>query len=260
MPSASTSTGCSTSFAASPRSDAIPPLRAGCCQLWWGRASAAGPHLLELLDEDEHRRHARFLRAEDRALFLVAHALTRIVAGGHVAVAPRAIRYCRQTAEHDKPRFAGEAAELEFSISHSGERVVVAVSATAALGVDVERVRSQTVEPSLLESVLCAPEQRELAAMAPATQAWAFCHYWTRKEAVLKATGDGLAVSPTQIMVTPPTRAPALVRWSGPQRPAAAVHLYDLDAEPGYTASLATIGSALERTEHDANALLRAWA
>jgi 4'-phosphopantetheinyl transferase len=239
--------------------DAIPPLQAGCCQLWWGRTSAAGPHLLELLDEEEHRRHARFLRAEDRALFLVAHALTRIVAARHVAVAPRAIRYAPRAAANGKPRFAGEAAELEFSISHSGQRVVVAVSAAAALGVDVERVRSASAEQSLVESVLCGPEQRELAALPPATQPWAFCRYWTRKEAVLKATGDGLAVSPTQIMVTPPTRAPALVRWSGPKRPAAAVHLHDLDAGPGYAASLATVGTALERTEHDANALLRAW-
>lgn len=80
MPSVRTSTGCSTSFGARPRSDAIAPLQAGCCQLWWGRTSAAGPHLVELLDDEEHRRHARFLRAEARALFRVAHALTRIVA------------------------------------------------------------------------------------------------------------------------------------------------------------------------------------
>lgn len=238
----------------------VPTLQAGSCQLWWAWTSAAGPHLLDVLDEQERHRHARFFRAEDRALFLVSHALTRIVAARHLAAAPRAIRYRAVGAAHDKPRFAGSASELEFSISHSGERIVVALSRAVALGVDVERVSAANTDRSLVASVLCASEQRELIALPQTVRPWAFCRYWTRKEAVLKATGDGLRVAPKLIAVTAPTSAPALLRWSGPQRPADGVQLYDLDAGPGYAASLASIGAALEHTDHDGHALLRTWA
>jgi len=220
--------------------------------------SAAGPHLLGLLDEEERHRHAAFVRAEDRALFLVSHALTRIVAAHHVAIAPEAVRYDRKVAAYEKPRFGDPASALQFSISHSGARVVVAISRAVTLGVDIERVAVTRPDAPLVASVLCDTEQAAFLALPPPARAWAFCRYWTRKEAVLKATGDGLEISPVRIAVTPPTSAPALVRWSGPGRPAGTVHLYDLDAAPGYAASLAALSEQLECSDHDGGALLRA--
>jgi 4'-phosphopantetheinyl transferase len=221
---------------------------------------SAGPHLLDLLDEEERRRHDGFLRAQDRALFLVSHALTRIVAGHHVAIAPKAVRYDRKVAAHEKPRFGDPASALEFSLSHSGARVVVAISRAVTLGVDIERVAVTGPEPPLVASVLCDTEQEAFRAVPSPARAWAFCRYWTRKEAVLKATGDGLEISPARIAVTAPTSAPALVRWSGPGRPAETVHLYDLDAAHGYAASLAALSEQLECSDHDGGALLRAVA
>ncbi|MCW3064922.1 MAG: hypothetical protein JWN32_2094 [Solirubrobacterales bacterium] len=238
----------------------IPRLNAGSCQVWWASTSAAGPYLLDLLDEEERARHAGFRRAEDRALFLASHALTRIVAAHHVAIAPRALRHARKVATHEKPRLRDTASELEFSISHSGACIVVAISRAVTLGVDVERVTATEPDASLLASVLCATERQAFMAMPSPARPWAFCRYWTRKEAVLKATGDGLEVSPARIAVTPPRTAPALVRWSGPGRPAKSVHLYDLDAPSGYAASLATLAEHLECTDHDGSALLRAAA
>lgn len=234
---------------------AIPPLREGCCQVWWSRPAAADSRLLGLLDDTERTRHGCLLREEDRARFLAAHALVRIVAARHAGVAPRAIRYAAGAA-HSKPRFAGRAAMLEVSIAHSAERVVVAISRGVELGVDVERIGAASEEESLVRSVLCADELGELSALAQPLRAWAFCRYWTRKEAILKATGHGLSVEPMRIAVTAPTRRAALVSWDGPGRPTQAVHLYDLEVEEGYAASLATIGSPVERCEHDGNALL----
>jgi 4'-phosphopantetheinyl transferase len=196
----------------------------------------------------------------DRALFLVSHALTRIVAAHHIAIAPRAVRYVPTVTNHEKPRFAGTASELQFSLSHSGARTVVAISRAVTLGVDVERVGTASPDGSLVASVLSATERQALMATQPPARPWAFCRYWTRKEAVLKATGDGLGISPRRIAVTAPTTAAALVRWSGPGRPAKAVHLYDLDAAPGYAASLAALAEHVECTAHDGSGLLRASA
>lgn len=237
--------------------EAVPPLRPGSCQLWWARPAAPDSRLLGLLDDAERARHGCLLREQDRARFLAAHALVRIVAALHAGVGPRAIRYAASE-PYAKPRFAGRAAMLEVSLSHSAERVVVAISRGVQLGVDVERVGAASEEESLVGSVLCPDEHRELRALSEPMRAWAFARYWTRKEAILKATGHGLSVEPTRLAVSAPTRPASLVSWTGPARPTQPVHLYDLDVEAGYVASLATIGSPLEHSEHDASALLRA--
>lgn len=222
--------------------------------------SAAEPYLLDLLDEEERHRHARFLRAEDRALFLVSHALTRIVAAHHVSIVPTALRYAHKIAAYEKPRFGDPASALQFSVSHSGARVVVAISRAVRLGVDLERIAATEPEAPLLASVLCETELEAFLGVPPPARAWAFCRYWTRKEAVLKATGDGLEISPARIVVTAPTSPAALVRWSGPGGPADSVYLYDLDAAPGYAASLAALSAQLQCSDHDGGALLRSLA
>ena len=102
-------------------------------------------------------------------------------------------------------------------------------------------------------------EQRELAALAPAARSAGFYRYWTRKEAVLKASGDGLSVSPTRIAVSAPGSPAALTGWAGGGRPAATIHLQDLDPGSGYAAALASIGAPLEPCEHDAAALMGVW-
>jgi 4'-phosphopantetheinyl transferase len=137
---------------------------------------------------------------------------------------------------------------------------VVAIGRALALGVDVERVEATGPDASLVVSVLCASERHAFMAMPASARPWAFCRYWTRKEAVLKATGDGLAIAPVRIAVTAPASAPALVRWWGPGRPPTSVHLDDLAAPPGYAASLATLAERPERTDHDGSALLAAAA
>jgi 4'-phosphopantetheinyl transferase len=257
-----------------PAGDAIPRPRRGQCQVWWARPDAADPRLLELLDDDERNRHIAYLRASDRDRFLVAHALARIVTGAALAAAtpsgrpvdPSTIRYApraqRRGAAGGKPRFAGAAldAGLELSISHSAERVVVALSRAVPIGIDVERLGRGTLDRSLAESVLAPAELRALGGLPRARQAAAFCVYWTRKEAVLKATGDGLAVEPRKLVVSPPGSPPALLDWSGPRRPAATIALRDLDPGPGYAATLASIGTRLECTEHDGDRLLAEWA
>ncbi|HWF49431.1 MAG TPA: 4'-phosphopantetheinyl transferase superfamily protein [Solirubrobacteraceae bacterium] len=241
--------------------EAIPALGVGVCQIWWADTSAALVPLLDLLDEGERGRHLRFLRAQDRALFLIAHALTRILAARHAGCEPGGLTFAPAT-PGAKPRFAGPASELELelSLSHSGRHAVVALSRGVAIGVDVERVGPvREEERSFVASVLTRSEQRTLALLGPSHRAWGFYRYWTRKEAVLKATGDGLAVSPKLIGVSAPTEPPLLTWWAGPRAPAQPFYLYDLDHGPRYPAALAAMGTPLEVTTHDGSALLRAW-
>ena len=238
----------------------VPSLRTGECQVWWARPAAGHNELLSLLDAGEHARWSRFRRDEDRARYLAAHALARLVLAAHLGTAAAGLGFaavCRQCGgtDHGKPRL--RRGNIEFSLSHSGERVVLAVARDAALGVDVERLNARRDIAAVIPEVLSAAEQHALAAVPAAEErALALLRYWTRKEALLKATGDGLAVAPATITVTPPDAPPSLVAWAAALPLEVEAHLFDLNPGPGHVASLAVLGPRLAVVERDADRLL----
>ena len=84
----------------------------------------------------------------------------------------------------------------------------------------------------------------------------AFFRYWVRKEAVLKATGDGLSIPLTQLTVSGPDQPPELCGWIGRPLLPGIVTMYDLDAAPSYAAALALVGRDATVQEWDAAVLL----
>jgi 4'-phosphopantetheinyl transferase len=217
-------------------------------EVWWGRPSAERPWHAELLDPAERERRSALRRAEDQARFTVAAALLRLAAGRRLGTPAGGLtvdRTCDDCGRpHGRPRLPGTG--LAASISHSGDRVAVALSDTAAVGVDVEQVRPVGIE-QLAGHVLGEQE-------AAATLAEFFC-YWTRKEAVVKATGDGLRMALPKVVVTRPEQPPALLRYG--DRADLVASLADLDAGDGYAAAVAVLAGAPLRVDvRDAAALL----
>ena len=240
----------------------VPPLRAGECQVWWARP-AGTRELLALLDSGERCRCARFDRDDDRARYLAAHALARLVLAAHLGIPAPAITFqatCRQcgASDHGKPRLGIAGAGLDFSLAHSGARVALAVARDAAVGVDVERLNARRDFAALVPAVLSAAEQSAVAALPDGARAAAVLRYWTRKEALLKASGDGLRVAPAALTVTAPDAPPALVAWEAAAPLDAAAHLFDLSPGPGHVASLAILGPRLGVVERDGDELLAA--
>ncbi|MFJ9743401.1 4'-phosphopantetheinyl transferase family protein [Streptomyces sp. NPDC101166] len=235
----------------------VPALRPGVCQLWWASSRDAHPTLRGLLDEDGRARARRLRQPAARALHLTAHALARTVAAAHLGVPAGELALtatCKRCGgPHGKPRPPGP---LGLSWSHSGDRVVVAVTLGAEVGVDVEHIAPYA--PETAERVLRGPERAVLAALPEPRRPVGFVRYWTRKEALLKATGDGLAVPPELLHVTAPDAWPRLLSWSGPDRPRLPLHLYDLNAGAGHLAALASVGAPVRPTAHDGSALLAA--
>ncbi|HET7595182.1 MAG TPA: 4'-phosphopantetheinyl transferase superfamily protein, partial [Stellaceae bacterium] len=242
---------------------AIPPLSSGECQVWWARMAAARSDLLALLDAGERARWLRFRRDEDRARYLVAHALKRLVLAVHLGAAATelsftaACRHCGGT-DHGKPRLRAAGGGIDFSLSHSGEYVVLAVTRDAAVGVDIERVNTRRDVAALIPAVLSVAEQTVVAALPATERALAVLRYWTRKEALLKATGDGLAVAPAAITVAPPDALPALIAWEAAPAFDGDAHLYDLAPGLGHVASLAVLGRRPAVSERSADDLLAA--
>ena len=140
---------------------------------------------------------------------------------------------------------------MDFSLSHSGDRVVLAVVMGAEVGVDVEREGDRDIDrlARLAEMVLTEAERGVLAALPLDERRRAFHAYWSRKEAVLKATGHGLAAPMTALHVSPPSEPAKIVSWDG-DAAVAPVQLADLTPGAGYAASVAVLtGRPLKVTE-----------
>ena len=230
-------------------------------EVWWARRQDAAPRLAGLLDDLERQRWSAYRREVDRERFLVGCALAKTVIAGRTGQRPAEVsfdRTCGQCAKpHGKPAVRGGP---EFSVSHSGDLVAVAVAA-APVGVDVEQTEGRARPPggedpaALARMVLAEQERAVLDAIDPRDRARAFLVAWTRKEAVTKAKGDGLRVPFTEVIVAADAAAPRLVAWPYPQDPRS-VSLLDLDTEPGYVAALAVLGRCRAVRPADGSALL----
>jgi len=147
-------------------------------------------HDESVLDDEERSRSGRFVRPRDRRRFVHAHAGLRVFLGLCLEVEPATVRY--ETGVNGKPRLGPGLPPLEFNLSHSEELALLAVARDRPVGVDVEHVRDLPDALSIADTHFTEAESKGLRSLPPAEQAAAFFRYWTRKEAVLKAGGEGL--------------------------------------------------------------------
>jgi 4'-phosphopantetheinyl transferase len=218
--------------------------------VWWARPVEpdTAPGLVALLDDAERDRLYRFRRPADQARYLAAHALARLVladaVGGSAAVLAFD-RTCRCGAQHGKPTLPGGPG---FSLTHAGDLVGVAVH-DGPVGLDVEQVRPLS-DLAALAAHACSPAET-------VTDPMAFFTLWTRKEALLKATGDGLSAPMSAITLGPS----GLVGWVGDGAPDGPVWLRDLRPAPDCPAAVAGLGpDPVAVRESDGAELLRALA
>lgn len=214
--------------------------------MWWVDPAAAPDWCEKLLSEPERRRAESFHQTVPRRRFIAATALLKVTVaewtGGHpLDVAVR--RECPGCGgPHGRPEVVGAA--LNVSLSHSGDRVAVALCADGPVGVDVEQVSDVDVE-TMLEFVLGDAERRAFGEVRgrPA-RLRAFLRYWTRKESVLKATGDGLRIPMRHVTLGPPDEPPRLTGFTGRPELVGAACLTDLHPGPGYVGALTVLSAA----------------
>ncbi|MDG4786903.1 4'-phosphopantetheinyl transferase superfamily protein [Micromonospora sp. WMMD1102] len=218
----------------------------GECQVWRlpiGPMHWAG---LDVLDEEERQRHVRFRKVADRDRYQAAHVGVRMLLGHYLGVPGKQLsfsRHCRHCgAGHGKPVVEEPATKLDFSLTHSGEWVAVAVAADP-VGLDVQELTDGTDVGALSSSVLSPTELRWWNGQPAESARRAFFGYWARKEALLKATGHGLAVPMNRITLSPPDEPARLVDWAAERPLDSPVQLHDLDAGPDYTAAVAVLSS-----------------
>ncbi|HEY9483472.1 MAG TPA: 4'-phosphopantetheinyl transferase superfamily protein [Micromonosporaceae bacterium] len=221
------------------------------CEVWWADVGLVRPWHLDLLDDVEQARRERLRRAADRDRFVIGAVLLRLVMAERTVWSAAEVpvdRTCTMCGKpHGRPTIAGSG--LHVSVSHSGAWVAVAVTRGAEVGVDVEEISDIDIG-SLESTVLSAAETVEVATLAD------FFRSWSRKEALVKAAGDGLSVPLNEVVVDDAAVGPRLVAYPG--RPRLAAQLFDLERRDGYAAALAVLTAApVEVVERSALSLLR---
>ena len=147
-----------------------------------------------LLSPEELERARSFVRYSDQLHFIESHVFLRRVLACYAMVDPAEIRF--ENGPWGKPRMSGlqGSRPVEFSLSHSHGVVLVGVAAGREIGVDVELVRRFDERETLARRFFAPREYRELCSLPEPARSSAFFHYWTRKEAVLKALGTGMSI------------------------------------------------------------------
>lgn len=146
---------------------------------------------LAVLSEDECKRADRFAFERDRRAHIATHGLLRYLLSDYTAFPPAALRF--QVGSRGKPTLSDEFEGLEFNLSHTAGLACFAVTRGTPIGVDVERIRPLDDLDNLARHNFAASEVAELDTLTGEGRLTGFFNCWTRKEAYVKAIGDGLS-------------------------------------------------------------------
>jgi 4'-phosphopantetheinyl transferase len=171
---------------------AAPPLLGGEVHLW--RASLTDLSLLAacqcVLSEAEASRASRFVFDRDRHHFVISHGALRMVLSRYSGIIPEALEF--EASETGKPRLAQRFTDLRFNLSHTEGLALIAVTRGREVGVDVERVDEEIAFEDIAAHYFDPREQWTIRTAPPEERVSRFFEIWTRNEARLKATGEGL--------------------------------------------------------------------
>jgi 4'-phosphopantetheinyl transferase len=212
--------------------------------LWMIRTDLPAAELAPLeavLDAAERQRAAKLAEPDAARRFVVAHGAARLIIGDWLEVPPDRLSW--QYGENGKPELAGAQAGAQVSLSHSGELAALALTASRAIGVDVQD-RPPGLDVARMAARYFPPDEARYVATAagPDAAARRFLRLWTRKEACVKVAGGklipGLALrvrGRRRVVVDHPELLP------GP------CLVCDVPAEPGWHGALAVAGTAAFR-------------
>jgi 4'-phosphopantetheinyl transferase len=199
--------------------------------------------LARTLSEDEKARADRFFFEADRRNFLLRRAILRKLIAGYLCILPNEVAF-RYTSVGQPVLADARFRHLKFSLTHSGDLVLIAVAQNLQIGVDVELERTFNDMTAIVRRYFSPEEQLEFFALPAADQLRAFYCGWTRKEAFLKAIGQGVAFGLNNITVTLNPNEPArLVSLHEGRVPVPDWSLYSFIPLPGYAGALAVEGN-----------------
>jgi 4'-phosphopantetheinyl transferase len=193
------------------------------------------------LSPDEADRADAFRFEDLRRSFRLTRGALRLLIGRYLGISPEQVPL--RQGSHGKPGLArqkGAGADLEFNVSHSGTMALFAFTFGCEIGVDVERIGPLEDMARVARHFFSLEETEDLFALTPGERERAFYLCWTRKEAYVKAVGNGLSIPLDSFAVTLRPGEPArFLHLDHDQSLARAWILHDLEVMTGYAAALA---------------------
>jgi 4'-phosphopantetheinyl transferase len=164
--------------------------------------AADEPRWQQVLSSDELTRAARYHFARDRQRFVAARAWLRTILAGYLRTDPNRLTFTYSQKEKPSLGPAFDVSDVSFNVSHSGGIALLAFTRRREIGVDVEQIRRDSDLEAIARRFFSTHEQSQLAALPGDERTDAFFRCWTRKEAYIKATGDGLSLPLSQFDVS----------------------------------------------------------
>ncbi len=164
--------------------------------VWYASLDRPATHVKrfrQMLTPDEQDRADHFHFRCDRSRWIVARGLLRTILARYLNTDPREIRFAYGA--RGKPALAADHGDpsLTFNLSHTDDLAAYAIGRVTEIGVDVERIRPLPELEQIAECFFSHVEHAALMELPVSSRGVGFFNCWTRKEAYIKATGDGLA-------------------------------------------------------------------
>ncbi|WP_204105603.1 MULTISPECIES: 4'-phosphopantetheinyl transferase superfamily protein [Spirulina sp. CCY15215] len=192
--------------------------------------------LVKLLSQEEKSKAERFHFQRDRDRYILGRGLLRVLLGHYLARDPQSLTFVYSA--RGKPLLKGET--LQFNISHSGDLILYGVSRDRPIGVDIEQIRPLPDAVKLAERFFCKAEWEKIRDLPSFSTSRAFFTAWTRKEAFLKATGEGIAGLKDVEVSLLPEEPVQIYRIGG--KVAVGWKLWPIDLESAYVGAVAVQG------------------
>ncbi len=196
-----------------------------------------------ILSDEERERAGRFRYQEHRQSFIVSHGILRSLIHRYTGIRPDQIEFKYNLA--GKPHLAGleSVSDLSFNLSHAGLLALFAFSWGRRVGIDVEHLRPMEEMDQVAERNFSSREYKRFQKLIERDRLRAFYNCWTRKEAFIKAIGDGLSFPLKDLEVTfVPEEPVGILSLHGGQEQAEHWAMYDLKTWEGYAAALVVEG------------------
>ncbi|MEW6067029.1 MAG: 4'-phosphopantetheinyl transferase superfamily protein [Nitrospirota bacterium] len=199
--------------------------------------------LKQTLSIDERIRAERFHFEKDRTYFIIRRGILRTLLGFYLGIDSRKLQFCY--GKYGKPALADISGKgtICFNISHSGGVALYAFTRDCEIGVDIERIRDIPEMDQVVEHFFSEREKSVFRSLPKNRQKEAFFNCWTRKEAFIKAIGDGLYLPLDKFDVSATSDEPAkLLKIEGDSKGASQWFIQDLKPANRFASAIAVEG------------------
>lgn len=146
------------------------------------------PLFWQFLSAEEKQKAESFHFARDQLKYTFCRASLRVLLAHYAEISPEKIQF--QYTAHGKPYLCGD---LSFNLSHTDDRMIVALSSSQEIGIDIEKMRWVSDYLAISENYFSESECQHVMQRSTEHQLAAFFHCWVRKEALLKGIGLGIS-------------------------------------------------------------------